>query len=301
MKQLYKDYQFLLNLSLKEDLLLKNKSISCHKDITTDTFLSCSKKKINVKAEFIAKEKMVVCGITFLKYLAKNDLKDFKCNFFVKEGEIVTKGKILISWQGAIEKILIYERSVLNIFQYLCGIANQTKKIVELVKKINPHIQVLDTRKILPGFRHLAKYAVKIGGGKNHRTGLYDMFLIKDNHWELLKKNNLSMKQVISKMKKSNKKIEIECATKNQVFFLLERKISVNIILFDNMKINTIQQCIQLIKEYNLKEKKKIKIEVSGNLDEKKIAKMKGLSIDYVSLGKLTHSVVSSDISLNIT
>lgn len=295
MKQLYLDYLFLLNLSLKEDLSLTKNSIVLNKDITTNSF---PQKNKNVTAIFVAKEKMVVCGIVFLKYLAKNILKDFQCKFFVKEGEVVSKGQKIANWRGAIDKILVYERSVLNIFQYLCGIASETKKIVKLTQKINSQITVLDTRKILPGFRNLSKYAVKIGGGKNHRQGLYDMYLIKDNHWKLAEQNQISMESIVKKMK--SKKIEIECSTKKQVIFLLQKKIPVDVIMLDNMKIKTMKEMVSLIKDYNFQNNKKIKIEVSGNINKKKIASLKGLEIDFISIGKLTHSVMSSDISLNI-
>lgn len=305
MKQLYADYKYLLNTSLKEDLFLQkiNSSIPLNKDITTHAFLSYKKnfQKKNVTATFIAKEKMVVCGIVFLKHLSKNILKDFKSNFFVKEGEVVNKGTVLLTWQGEIAKILIFERNILNLFQYLCGIATGTKETVEFTKKINSKIQILDTRKILPGFRRLAKYAVKIGGAENHRMGLYDMFLIKENHWQLAEHNQISLKEVIQKMKGAKKKIEIECNTKKKVMFLLENKLPIDIIMLDNMKVNLVKEMITLIKIYNKKNNKKIKIEVSGNLNQKKIISLKGLAVDYISLGKLTHSVTSSDISLNIT
>ena len=255
-------------------------------DITTK---ACFPKKRNAKARIIAKQRGIIAGLRIAKIVFKT--VDNKINFksLVKDGIEVKKGDVLAEISGNITSILAGERTALNFLGRLSGIATLTKKYVEKVKPYKARI--FDTRKTTPGLRDIEKYAVSVGGGQNHRTGLYDMVLIKDNHLKIGNKNIKELVQSVRGRIPKDVKIEIEAENLLQVKEALQSE--VDIIMLDNMDIQTIKKAISLVK--NLSE-----IEISGNVSLDSVEELAKCGVDRISVGKLTHSAEAMDISLKI-
>ncbi len=254
-------------------------------DITTRAIV---KKNLRGQAEAIAKEEFIVAGIDVFKKTFLLIDKDLKFRAFAKDGKTVRKGEILARLEGSLASILQAERVALNLFQRMCGIATQTNKYVKAVK--GTKAKILDTRKTVPGLRLLDKMAVKTGGGFNHRMGLYDAVLIKDNH---IAAAGSITKAVKDQKKALNKKIKIEVETKNldEVKEALES--GADIIMLDNMGIAEMKMAVKIVGKRAL-------LEASGNVNLKRVAKIAGVGVDLISVGEITHSARAADISLKI-
>lgn len=257
-------------------------------DITSEILI---KKNQKFSAELVLKENAVIAGLEIFARVFRTVDSRIKIKFFVKDGIFYKKGKILAEIYGNARNILKAKRLALNILQRMSGIATKVYNMKELLN--NSSVKLLDTRKTTPNFRILEKLAVKTGGGQNHRFGLYDMILIKDNHIDACG----GIPGALSKLRKNLKKnVKVEIEVRNFKEFLLVKengKELVNIIMLDNFSLNNIKKVLN----YNNKE---FRIEISGGIDErniKKYSKIKG--INYISLGSLTHSYESADISLN--
>ncbi len=254
-------------------------------DITTRNILHDEK---NAVAEVTALEPMVLCGLEifkaiFLELTTKAAFTTFEYN----DGDEITAEETIIKIQCGAIPLLEGERSALNILQWLSGIATLTRKFV---KKAAP-VKVLDTRKTTPGLRVFEKYAVKCGGGTNHRFGLYDQVLIKDNHIEAAGSITNAMNHV-RKNVNQDKKLEIEVKNLKEVKEAINNE--ADIIMLDNMSIEAIKKSISLING-------KSKIEISGGVTYDKLAEISKTGADYVSVGALTHSAPAVDISMKIT
>ena len=265
----------LIKLALNEDVGLG--------DITTRSIVSA---RDIFQAEILAKNDMVLCGLDIFKavffYL---DTNVSYCDDIFKDGDFIKSGTIFLKMKGRGVALLEGERVALNIIQRLCGIASLTKEYVERAKPI----KILDTRKTTPGFRIFEKYAVLCGGGVNHRFGLFDAILIKDNHI----KASGGITQAIEAVRKSNKglmQIEVEASTLEEVKDAIAAKS--DIIMLDNMTIEEIIKSVEIIGG-------KAKIEVSGSISLQKIDTLSKLDINFISIGSLTHSPKASDISMN--
>jgi len=254
-------------------------------DITTDSIVP---ENLNIRAYIIAKEEGIIAGLPVAKEVFK--FLDEEVNFSqkVSDGERVERGKIIAEIYGKARAILSGERVALNFLQRLSGIATFTNYCVSLAKPYN--VKILDTRKTTPMLRILEKYAVKVGGGENHRFALYDMVLIKDNHIRIAGGITEAVRRVREKVPPFYK-IEVETENLEQVREALENK--VDIIMLDNMDIETIKKAVEIING-------KVLIEVSGNIKPEDIKVIAPLGINFISMGKLTHSVKSLDISLEI-
>jgi nicotinate-nucleotide pyrophosphorylase (carboxylating) len=251
-------------------------------DITTRSIVSTDDM---YAAEVLTRENIILCGLDILKSVFFKLDPDiiFVDNCFNDGDEINSNTKILgIKGKGI--PLLEGERVALNILQRLCGIATLTK---EYVKRAG-HIKILDTRKTTPGLRLFEKYAVSCGGGKNHRFGLYDAVLIKDNHI----KASGGIIQAVYNVKKKYKDIQIEVETSNleEVKEAIEAKI--DIIMLDNMSIENIKKAVHIING-------RASIEVSGSISIDQLEQLSQINIDSVSIGSLTHSSKASDISMN--
>ena len=265
----------LIKLALNEDVGLG--------DITTRSIVS---EKDIFQAEILAKNDLVLCGLDIFKavffYL---DTNISYCDDIFKDGDFIKSGTIFLKMKGRGVALLEGERVALNIIQRLCGIASLTKQYVDRAKPI----KILDTRKTTPGFRTFEKYAVLCGGGVNHRFGLFDAILIKDNHI----KASGGITQAIEAVRKSNKgliQIEVEASTLEEVKDAIAAKSDT--IMLDNMNIEDIIKSVQIIGG-------KAKIEVSGSISLAKIDTLSKLDINFISIGSLTHSPKASDISMN--
>ena len=267
----------LVKKTLKEDIE--------NGDITTRNIFS--KEKLAV-AEVIAREPMILCGLDIFQAVFINltpDVKFSSKNY--KDGDEVNAEETIIRVQCDVVSLLEGERSALNILQWLSGISTLTNRYV---KKAKP-IKILDTRKTTPGLRVFEKYAVMCGGGNNHRFGLYDQVLIKDNHIEVAGSITKAVKLIKEKIAKDNI-IEVEVKTIEEVEEALNN--NVDIIMLDNMDFNIMKQAIKKING-------KAKIEISGGVTYERLGEISKIGADFISIGALTHSAAAIDISMNIT
>ena len=267
----------LVKKTLKEDIE--------NGDITTRNIFSKDKLAI---AEIIAREPMSLCGLdifhSVFKYL-NPDVKFFSKNY--KDGDEVSIEEVIIKVECDVISLLEGERSALNILQWLSGISTLTNKYV---KKAEP-IKILDTRKTTPGLRVFEKYAVMCGGGNNHRFGLYDQVLIKDNHIELAGSITMAVNLIKETIGKDTI-IEVEVKTIEEVEEALNN--NVDIIMLDNMDVTIMKQAIKKING-------RAKIEISGGITYEKLGELSNIGADFISIGALTHSAAAIDISMNIT
>lgn len=275
------DLDRIIEIAINEDLSLG--------DITTQ---SLNLKSENIKCLMISKDSGILCGNFVAKEVFKKIDNTIKYEEKLQDGDCLQEGSIISEIYGNKNSILSAERIALNFMQRMSGVATLTNEYVTLVDTIS----ISDTRKTIPGWRNLDKYSVKCGGGFNHRRNLGDGVLIKDNHIEAARKQNISIKDLIDiSRKNSPHTIKIEIEVDN--FDLLDEAIEsdADIIMLDNMTDE------QIIKSINRIKGKKL-VEVSGNVDKNRLVNLNKISgIDIISVGKLTHSAKALDISLNFT
>lgn len=275
------DLDRIIGIAINEDLSLG--------DITTQ---SLNLKSENIKCLMISKDSGILCGNFVAKEVFKKIDNTIKYEEKLQDGDCLQEGSIISEIYGNKNSILSAERIALNFMQRMSGVATLTNEYVTLVDTIS----ISDTRKTIPGWRNLDKYSVKCGGGFNHRRNLGDGVLIKDNHIEAARKQNISIKDLIDiSRKNSPHTIKIEIEVDN--FDLLDEAIEsdADIIMLDNMTDE------QIIKSINRIKGKKL-VEVSGNVDKNRLVNLNKISgIDIISVGKLTHSAKALDISLNFT
>ena len=274
-------YNHLIN-DLYEDLHDGKKRI----DLTTKTLI---KKKTFITAYVSNREKIVLCGIKFISYFLKRKFPEIKVTSFFEDGIEIKKNQKILSLKGDCKIILSFERTILNFLQHLSGISTQTREYTKLLEKSNT--QILDTRKTLPGLRKVQKYATLVGGAKNHRMGLFDEIMIKDNHIKIIG----GIEKTLEKIKKQNlESFKIECESFDEVKKVLLLK--VKYILLDNMTPKEILRCIKLKEKLKLK----TKFEITGGIDFSNLKKFSSLGADFISIGKITNSAKSVDIGLDI-
>jgi len=254
-------------------------------DITTDSIIPYDLK---TKGIIKTKEEGVIAGLKIANLVFKKLDSEIIFEKKIKDGTKVTRDKVLAEISGPARTILKGERVALNFLQRMSGIATITSKFCQQVKDLP--VRIVDTRKTTPGLRILEKYAVRIGGGYNHRFGLYDAVLIKDNHIAIaggIKSAVNSIRKQISHMVK----IEVEVENLSQLQEALEMK--VDIIMLDNMDLNTMKRAVKTVKGKAL-------IEASGGVTLEKVRKIAQTGVDLISIGTLTHSVKSLDIGMEI-
>ncbi len=254
-------------------------------DITTNSIIQPAERKTAV---FVAKENGVVAGLPVAEMVFRELDDTLEWNVKKQEGEKVQKGEILVEFKASYRALLTGERIALNFLQRLSGIATATHVFVNEVKDFQ--VQILDTRKTLPGFRLLDKYAVKTGGATNHRMGLHDMVMIKDNHIQVAGGIKPAVEAVKMKMPVSIK-IEVETTTLEEVRQALEA--GADIIMLDNMTTEMMTEAVKLIG-------KRAKTEASGNMSLERLREVAATGVDFISIGSLTHSVKALDISQRI-
>ena len=257
-------------------------------DITSNSIVS---KSQIASAYILAKEVGVIAGLEIAKRVFKKLDKNIIWKPLVKEGDLVSAGTRIVTVKGSLRALLTGERIALNFLQRVSGIASTTSKYIGVLKDTDT--KILDTRKTVPGLRLIDKYAVKIGGGTNHRIGLFDMALIKDNHIKAAGSISKAVQRVKTKNSKSNKKLKIEVETSNLDEVREALKCNVDMIMLDNMSTSLMSEAVKLIK-------KKAKTEASGNMNIDRILETARVGVDYISVGALTHSVKALDISMKI-
>jgi len=269
---------FIINvckLALNEDLYPSG-------DITSNLLRNNTKKK----AKLLSNQAGIIGGLEFAKQTFKLIDKKIKIKIKKKEGSQIKKGDLIAIVEGNIKNILIGERVALNFLSHISGIATKTNSFV---KKVNKKSKICCTRKTIPNLRVIQKYAVKLGGGENHRFNLSDEFLIKDNHIAA----NKNIREIINnaiKFKKG-KKITVEVDNLNQLRKIVGLKF--DRVLFDNMNIKSLKAGVKLAKKY-------YKTEASGNITLSTVKNISKTGVDRISVGAITHSVPALDLKLQI-
>ena len=256
-------------------------------DITTQAIIPSSQK---ARAIILAKENGIIAGVDSAREVFRQIDKKTRFTAKVKDGARVKKGKIIVTLVGPARGILAGERVALNFLQRLSGIATLTRKFKTQISKVKTNVRLLDTRKTTPGLRVLEKYAVKMGGGENHRMGLYDAILIKDNHIKLA--GGVENSIVVAKLALPRKPIEVEAKTLTEVKEAIGLR--VDRILLDNMNIKTLREAVGLCKKAG------IKTEASGGINLDNVTAIAKTGVEYISVGALTHSAKALDISLKV-
>jgi nicotinate-nucleotide pyrophosphorylase (carboxylating) len=278
-----------MNLRLLRELLLSYVKEDVYFEDITSNF---TPSKI-VKAEIILKESGVLSGIEELKVL----FKIFNINIIssLKDGDVVPNLKLIMLLKGNTQDILLVERTALNILSRMSGIATLTKKFIDNAKKSNPKIIIAATRKTTPGFRYFEKKAVETGGGDTHRMSLSDMILIKDNHLKLLNNIPNALKQA-KKHTTFAHKIEVEVTSKKDAVLAVQN--GADIVMLDNMSPKAIKEVLSELNKKRLR--RKAIIEASGGITLENIQEYAKTGVDVVSIGQLTSSYKSLNMSLEI-
>ncbi|MBI1938002.1 MAG: carboxylating nicotinate-nucleotide diphosphorylase [Ignavibacteriales bacterium] len=279
MKELYKkNFEKVISTALKEDI---GKG-----DVTTELLIP---KKKKAAAYFIAKQDGIIAGLDIAKLVFKKLDEKIKWESFVEDGSKVKAGTKIAEVKGSVRALLSGERTALNFLQRMSGIATLTSVYVEKISGTNT--KILDTRKTVPGLRLFDKFAVECGGGTNHRIGLFDMVMIKDNHIKAAG----SITKAVDKIRKSiPKQMKIEVETTNISEVDEAMKLNVDVIMLDNMNLNEMKEAVRLIN-------KKCFIEASGGINLETVRAIAETGVDFISVGALTHSVKALDISMKIT
>lgn len=265
-----------------QDFLIEDVGVQ---DLTSESIFPSGQKGSGV---FIAKSDGIIAGSMIIKEAYQLLDSEITVDYHVADGDAVQEGDVIAEVSGAVIPLLSGERVILNLLQHMSGIATQTKRAVDLLN--DPTIAICDTRKTTPGLRMFEKYAVVVGGGKNHRFGLYDGVMIKDNHIAFCG----SLTAAVSKVREVTGhmvKIEVETESKENVLEAVEA--GADIIMFDNRSPAEVKEYVHYVPDY-------IVTEASGGITLKTIGDYAHTGVDYISLGFLTHSVTALDISFNV-
>jgi nicotinate-nucleotide pyrophosphorylase (carboxylating) len=279
-KRLKSKFRQIVRTALKEDL--------GRGDITTDAVVREDDRTLGI---IFAKQNGVLCGIELARSVFAELDGRIVFEAQMKDGDEFTTGAAIATLVGPAAACLKGERTALNFLQHLSGIATLTRKFVQVVEG---RIKILDTRKTAPGLRFIEKYAVRAGGGYNHRFGLYDMALIKDNHIQIAG----GITNAVQAVRKARRTfIEVEVRTMDEVKEALGLK--VDRIMLDNMNLERLSQAVEFIRREE-RPKHRVEIEVSGGVDLGTVRHFAELDIDFVSVGSLTHSAPAVDIALKM-
>ena len=270
----------LLDLGFEEDIHTG--------DITTQSIIP---ESMHATATMTAKQDGVISGLEIVKMVYDRLQDGVVFTPYFKDGDSVVKGDVILKIEASYPTLLMGERLSLNLFQRMCGIATETAKYVK--ELAGTQTQLLDTRKTAPGLRVLDKLAVKHGGGTNHRMGLYDMAMIKDNHIKMAGGIAKAVEQVRSRIP-ADIKIEVETTNLDEVRQAIEA--GADIIMLDNMGNAEMTEAVTVIKAADMG----IKTEASGNMSIPRLIEVAATGVDFISVGALTHTVKGMDISMNI-
>ncbi|MGD0552291.1 MAG: carboxylating nicotinate-nucleotide diphosphorylase [Sedimentisphaerales bacterium] len=277
----------LLKLAIEEDM--------GQGDMTSDLFFGSN---VIDKADIVSREEIIVCGIPIARMILRMYDKRLKLDAYVKDGQQAYVGCHLATIRGPLGPMLTAERVVLNFMQRLCGIATTTKKYVRAV--LGTNAKIYDTRKTLPGWRLLEKYAVRCGGGYNHRLGLYDGILIKDNHIAQLGRNfKPKLKKIIEKARKIKhaKFVAVEVDhVDDQLNYVLAIP-GIDIVLLDNMGQWQLKHAVQMKRK--MCGKGKPLLEASGNISLANVSAIAQSGVDRIAVGAITHSATAVDIGVD--
>lgn len=267
----------LIKLSLDEDI--------GSGDITTNALIPINE---TAAAYITAKEPLVLAGIDITSAVFLQLDADMECISFFKDGDRIKCNESIMKISGRTRALLTGERTALNFLQKLSGIATATSRYADIIKDYRA--EIIDTRKTTPVYRELEKYAVRCGGGKNHRSGLFDMVMIKDNHIRVYG----GIKNCVEKIKKSIRgKVKIEVEVKNLEELMDAINCDVDIIMLDNMGQSDLKKAVEITDN-------RVLLEASGGVTLEKVVDIAETGVDLISVGALTHSSKNADISMNI-
>jgi nicotinate-nucleotide pyrophosphorylase (carboxylating) len=258
-------------------------------DVTTESTVAADAR---LRGEFIAKQRGVVAGLEVARLVLASLDEHQQFAQCVADGERVEPGQVIAAVEGLGRALLSGERTALNLLQRMSGIATLTREFVDAVR--GTRAIILDTRKTVPGLRALDKWAVRLGGGQNHRLGLYDMALIKDNHIAAV---GGSLSEAVRRVRAGDPRqrpIEVEVTNQDQLGQALRLAPPVDRILLDNMSPDELRAAVQTVNG-------RVPLEASGNVSLETVAQVAATGVDYISIGALTHSVCALDISLELT
>ncbi len=240
-------------------------------------------------AKLLVKENGIIAGVELAEQILKHVNPELEVDIFIPDGAIVEPGQVAFTATGRIQALLVAERTMLNFMQRMSGIATKTNAFVQKVRKTNA--KILDTRKTTPGLRNFERWAVRIGGGHNHRMGLYDMILIKDNHIDFCGGIDNAIKRVLSYLEENELDLRIEIETRNldEVWQVLNAG-KVDRIMLDNFLPEMLMEAVQIINH-------QFETEASGGITLEKVQQVAETGVDFISVGELTHSVKSLDLS----
>lgn len=276
-----KELEFFISSALAEDIGEGDHS----------SLASIPENKIG-KASLFVKENGVLAGVELAEFIFKSYSDGMKMDIHLKDGSVVENGMTAFQIEGYIRDILKLERLTLNCMQRMSGIATQTAALVKLLEGTNT--KLLDTRKTTPNNRLLEKWAVTLGGGNNHRFGLYDMIMLKDNHIDGAGGIEMAIKATHDYLKKQNLKLKIEIESRNLEEVKEVLKVGgVNRIMLDNFTPELLKEAIQLING-------KFETEASGGITSENVRSYAETGVDFISTSSITHSVKSLDLSLKI-
>lgn len=268
----------LIDLALKEDV--------AGGDVTSEAIFPAGQIS---ESRIIAKDTGILCGLPVAREVYRRIEPSIEMNITKNDGEEVKPGDEVVRFTGPTTALLTGERTLLNFMQRLSGIATMTARLMNKLE--GTEIKILDTRKTLPGFRLLDKYAVRAGGGQNHRMGLYDMVMIKDNHIKAAGSITAAVNRIREKWN-NQFKVEVETTSHEEVREAVMA--GADIIMLDNMTTPAMEEAVEIIDS-------RAEIEISGNVDEKRLEEIRHIKIDYISVGALTHSVRAFDLSMKFS
>lgn len=261
-------------------------------DVTTELIVD---PQIQSKATIIAKEDGVICGLEVTRMVFEQISSTIQFVPLTTDGAQVGFGDEVVKLEGPAKGILMAERTALNFLQRLSGIATLTAKYVKATD--GTKTRITDTRKTTPGLRLLEKYAVRVGGGTNHRFGLYAMILIKDNH--ILVAGGAGMALRKAQFSRAGLKVEIETRTLQEISEVLP--LHPDRIMLDNMDLVTMREAVSLIRKFESLSNTQVEIEASGGINLENIRTVAETGVDFISVGALTHSTKALDLSLLLT
>ncbi|TDI95784.1 MAG: carboxylating nicotinate-nucleotide diphosphorylase [Caldithrix sp.] len=273
------EVEALIDLALKEDL-------GENGDVTSNFIRNSDKKG---QASIIAKQAGIIAGLPIAERVFQKVNPALAVQNRVEEGTKVEPSEEVVRISGPLGDILTAERTALNFLQRLSGIATLTAEFVKKVK--GSKAKILDTRKTTPGFRILEKYAVRTGGGQNHRFGLYDMVLIKENHISTAGGIINAVQQIREQMAAGNLDLQIEIEVRSLTEVEQALNLKVDRLMLDNMSLDEIREAVELVND-------KVELEVSGGVNCGTVRAIAETGVDYISVGALTHSAPALDLSL---
>ncbi|MDD2676552.1 MAG: carboxylating nicotinate-nucleotide diphosphorylase [Methylacidiphilaceae bacterium] len=264
-------------------------------DVTSSSFLP---KEVSCRAEILAKEQGVVCGLPVVQAVFREVSREgLRLQRECEEGKLVEASATVLSVSGPAAQILAAERTALNFLQHLSGVATLTRRFVERID--GTAARLLDTRKTLAGLRSLEKYAVRCGGGANHRVSLGDHVLVKDNHLALLKaaypgswSKELGLRADRIRRLRPLVRVEVEAQSLDEVAEL--RSLPLDLLLLDNMSVEELQRAVQIVNG-------SMRLEASGGVTLENVRAIAQTGVDFISVGALTHSAKAMDFSLRVT